>query len=105
IPSYQRLARRLQISAQVVFAGRLGRVEEAYAAADVALQPTRYDACSLATVEGLASGLPTITTRRNGAAELLGHGTHGYILDDAEDVEGMAAAMQRLLQPELRQQM
>jgi UDP-glucose:(heptosyl)LPS alpha-1,3-glucosyltransferase len=105
IPSYQRLARRLQISAQVVFAGRLGRVEEAYAAADVALQPTRYDACSLATVEGLASGLPTITTRRNGAAELLGHGTHGYILDDAEDVEGMAEAMQRLLQPELRQQM
>ncbi len=105
VPSFERLAHRLHVADQVVFAGRLNRVEEAYAAADVALQPTRYDACSLATIEGLASGLPTITTRRNGAAELLADGTHGYILDDAEDVEGLAAAMERLLQPELRRQM
>ncbi len=105
IAAFSRLAGRLQVAEQVVFAGRLQRVEEAYAAADAALQPTRYDACSLATLEGLASGLPTVTTRFNGAAEVIAHGTHGYVLDSAEDVEGLAKAMEELLQPELRRRM
>lgn len=103
--SFSRLARRLQVADQVLFTGRLPRVEEGYAAADAALQPTRYDACSLATLEGLASGLPTVTTRFNGAAEVMAHGSQGYVLDRADDVESLAKAMEELLAPELRRRM
>jgi UDP-glucose:(heptosyl)LPS alpha-1,3-glucosyltransferase len=105
LESYGALARRLEIAGQVRFLGKLEHVEEAYAAADVALQPTRYDACSLATLEGLASGLPTITTRQNGAGEFIASGQQGFVLDRSNDVAALAQAMKRLLDPDLRQRM
>lgn len=40
-----------------------------YGAADVFVQPTWRDPCSLATLEALAAGLPVVTTDANGAAE------------------------------------
>jgi UDP-glucose:(heptosyl)LPS alpha-1,3-glucosyltransferase len=105
VERYSRLAHRLGISGQVHFLGKLDQIEEAYAAADVALQPTRYDACSLATLEGLASGLPTITTRSNGAAELITAEKQGIVLEHSTDAEALARAMERLLDLELRRSM
>ncbi len=40
-----------------------------YGAADVFVQPTWRDPCSLATLEALACGVPVVTTYANGAAE------------------------------------
>jgi UDP-glucose:(heptosyl)LPS alpha-1,3-glucosyltransferase len=40
-----------------------------YAAADLLVQPTWRDPCSLATIEALACGVPVVTTDANGAAE------------------------------------
>lgn len=105
IGPYETIARRLGIAGLVRFLGKIGPVEEAYAAADVALQPTHYDACSLSTIEGLASGLPTITTRRNGASELIVPGEQGILLDRSDDVAALADAMGRLLNPDLRLRM
>jgi UDP-glucose:(heptosyl)LPS alpha-1,3-glucosyltransferase len=67
-----------------------------YAAADIAVQPTFYDACSLATLESLASGLPVVTTRANGASELLTSEIDALVLDDAADVTALTAALRRL---------
>ncbi len=105
VDTYGGLARRLGVAGQVRFFGKLELIEEAYAAADAALQPTRYDACSLATLEGLASGLPTITTRNNGAGELIASGQEGFLLERSDDPDVLAQAMMRLLDPALRQRM
>jgi UDP-glucose:(heptosyl)LPS alpha-1,3-glucosyltransferase len=105
VERYSRLAHRLGIADRVRFLGKLDQIEEAYAAADVALQPTHYDACSLATLEGLASGLPTITTRSNGAAELITTEKQGIVLDHSTDIKALAQAMERLLESDLRQSM
>jgi UDP-glucose:(heptosyl)LPS alpha-1,3-glucosyltransferase len=105
IGRYEAIARRLGIAGQVRFLGKVDHIEEAYAAADVALQPTHYDACSLSTIEGLASGLPTITTRRNGAGELIVPEEQGILLDRSDDVAALAEAMGRLLDPDLRRRM
>lgn len=67
-----------------------------YAAADIAVQPSFYDACSLVTLESLASGLPVITTRANGAAELITPGTDGIVLDEPGDVTALASALRML---------
>jgi UDP-glucose:(heptosyl)LPS alpha-1,3-glucosyltransferase len=67
-----------------------------YAAADIAVQPTFYDACSLTTLESLASGLPVVTTRANGASELLTSETDAIVLDDAADVAALTATLRRL---------
>ncbi len=58
--------------------------------------PRFADHCSLVVLEALASGLPVITTRRNGAAERMESGRQGFLLEDPRDVEALAAALLRL---------
>ena len=53
-----------------------------YAAADVFVLPTFYDPCSLSVSEAAASGLPIVTSRFNGAAELLTEGVDGSVIAD-----------------------
>jgi UDP-glucose:(heptosyl)LPS alpha-1,3-glucosyltransferase len=76
-----------------------------YAAADAVIHPTRWDACSLATLEGLASGLPVITTSMNGAAELMSHGRDGLIFSDPEDSMALASQMRVVLDPSERRRL
>jgi glycosyltransferase involved in cell wall biosynthesis len=57
--------------------------------------PSRYEPCGLVVLEALASGLPVVTTRAAGAAEMLA-GEAGTLLEDSEDRDGMAAALRRL---------
>jgi glycosyltransferase involved in cell wall biosynthesis len=102
---YINLARSLGIAHQIAFLGRVATVEDAYAAADVAIQPTHYDACSLATLEGLACALPTLTTSTNGAGELITSGVEGFVLQHAGDDQSLAAAMAKLHDPALRDRM
>jgi UDP-glucose:(heptosyl)LPS alpha-1,3-glucosyltransferase len=56
-------------------------------AADVFLLPTWYDPFSNASLEALAAGLPVITTRDNGCAEVLQEGATGSILPRTDAVE------------------
>ena len=93
---YLELAARLGVADRVVFLGRVADMPDVYAAADAAIQPTHYDACSLATLEGLACGLATITTRTNGAGELIREGVEGFVLPHSNDAQALAQAMVRL---------
>ncbi len=80
----------------VVEVGCVSDMPAHYAAADIAVQPSFYDACSLATLESLAGGLPVVTTRANGAGELLTHDVNAIVLDDAGDVGTLATTLRRL---------
>jgi glycosyltransferase involved in cell wall biosynthesis len=63
------------------------------AAAHAVVHPTRWDACSLAVLEGMAAGRAVITTAQDGAAELITHGVNGLILSEANDAAGLADLM------------
>ena len=76
-----------------------------YAAADVFVLPTFYDPCSLSVSEAAASGLPSVTTRFNGAAELLTEGVDGSVISDPADDAELAAALRPLLDANVRQRM
>jgi UDP-glucose:(heptosyl)LPS alpha-1,3-glucosyltransferase len=71
-------------------------------AADVLIHPTFYDACSLVVLEAWTSGLPVITTRFNGAGELMTPGIHGFLMEDPNDDEALAMRMRSLLDDSLR---
>ena len=77
----------------VQFLGSIDDPRPYYAAADVYVQPTFYDPCSLVVLEALASGLPVITSRFNGAGELITPGVEGHVIDDPADVEGLATVI------------
>jgi len=65
---HQKMAAELGIADATRFAGERGDVPACYAAADVFALPTRYDPFANATLEALASGLPVVTSDRNGGA-------------------------------------
>lgn len=77
----------------VIFAGPMDDVENAYAAADLFVFPPIYEPCSNVVFEALAAGLPVITTRQNGASELIEDDVNGTTLDDPADVAAMMSAI------------
>jgi UDP-glucose:(heptosyl)LPS alpha-1,3-glucosyltransferase len=100
---YQALARRLDVADLVCFVGHCDPMRNAYFAADFLVHPTFYDPCSLVVLEALACGLPVITTKANGASELLTPPHQGYVVDDPHDSERLADCLEQLLDPQRRQ--
>ena len=101
-PWWDRLVARSGVEGCVSFLGYVADVVPLYAAADAVVHPTRWDACSLATLEGMAAGLPVVTTLKNGAAERIRDGANGLLIDDPENIDALAAQMRRLLDPQER---
>ncbi len=91
---YLHLAKKLGLSAEVVFVGSTHEPEKYYGAADLLVHPTFYDACSLTVLEALASGLPVITTSSNGASGMITHGEDGWIISDPTDGNDLKKAFQ-----------
>lgn len=101
----EKLAAAAQVSQQVTFLGPIADPRPYYAAADIYVQPTFYDPCSLVVLEALACGLPVITSRFNGAGELITPGVEGDILDNPHDDQMLADQIDGLLDPNHRQAM
>jgi len=95
--SYERLAQRLGIADRVLFLGPRRDVHHCYFAADFLVHPTFYDPCSLVVLEALACGLPVITSRFNGAAELLTPPREGFVIDNPHDHRQLADRITQLL--------
>jgi UDP-glucose:(heptosyl)LPS alpha-1,3-glucosyltransferase len=91
--------------ANVVFLPFIPDPRPYYAAADFFVLPTRHDPCSLVVLEALAMGLPVVSTVFNGACEIMTDGDHGFVLGDPSDVEALAGAIRKLLDPARRERM
>jgi UDP-glucose:(heptosyl)LPS alpha-1,3-glucosyltransferase len=96
-------AARQGIADRVHFVGPVDDVVPFYGAADVYVQPTFYDPCSLVALEALASGLPVVTSRVNGVSELMADGVEGRLLDDPTEVDALLDALTSLLDPTVRE--
>jgi UDP-glucose:(heptosyl)LPS alpha-1,3-glucosyltransferase len=101
---YEGAIERLGIRSLVTFLGETSAPEMVYRNADILAHPTYYDACSLTTMESMASGLPTITTRWNGASALIGPG-EGHVIDEPENIPALADSIRPLFNGELRREM
>ena len=102
---YQHLASKRGISDNILFVGEEKTLEKYYGASDLLVLPTLYDPFSNVCLEALACGLPVITTKSNGAAEIIEEGENGYIIEDARDIEGIAQKISLLLSKEKREEM
>jgi len=91
---YQKQAERLGVADRAIFLGHRLDPKDCYFAADFLVHPTFYDPCSLVALEALACGLPVITSRYNGASELLSPPHDGLIIDP-HNAQALASAMMR----------
>ena len=103
--AYVELARSLGVGESVDFAGPQRDVLGFYADADFFVLPTRHDPCSLVVLEALAMGVPVISTKQNGACEIMTDGVHGFVLESADDAEGLVGAMRAMCDHERRGRM
>jgi UDP-glucose:(heptosyl)LPS alpha-1,3-glucosyltransferase len=87
---YRRAAGVLGVEKALVFAGHAKETAPFYGAADLFVLPTHYDPFANVCLEAMACGLPVVTTRQNGASELIEEGVNGYIIDCAEKIDEMA---------------
>jgi tRNA A-37 threonylcarbamoyl transferase component Bud32 len=94
---FLRLAQRLGIDRRVIFTGSSPDIESYYAMADALVLPTRFDPFANVCLEAMACGLPVVTSRINGASELIREGENGYVVEDPTDTEQLSARMCRLL--------
>jgi UDP-glucose:(heptosyl)LPS alpha-1,3-glucosyltransferase len=100
---YRALAKAWGLERRVVFLGPRKAVEGYYAASDLVVLPTLYEPMANVVLEALASGIPVVTSRRSGNAELITEGKDGWLIDapdDARDVaKTVAAALPALDDP------
>jgi UDP-glucose:(heptosyl)LPS alpha-1,3-glucosyltransferase len=101
---FERLARRLRVADRVRFVGYCDDMRNGYFAADFLVHPTFYDPCSNVVVEAMACGLPVITSRHNGASELMHPPREGYVIDDPHDHAHLAWCLTQMLDPSRRAQ-
>jgi len=74
----------------IIFCGPQKENYKYYAAADIFVFPTIYEPFGNVHLEALASGLPVITTRYSGAAEILQDDIHGFVINEPEDFMAIA---------------
>jgi UDP-glucose:(heptosyl)LPS alpha-1,3-glucosyltransferase len=101
---YLSLIGELDVGDLVTFLGETAHPERIYAQSHILAHPTYYDACSLTTMEAMAAGLPTITTRWNGASALVSL-KEGYVLNEPADVAGLTSALRDLCDDDRRREM
>ena len=97
-PAFEKRAARLGVDGHIKFLGLVDGPSAAtlYRTCDVLVQPTFTDHCSLVVLEALASGMPVITTRQNGAAEFIESEKSGIVISHPRNIAALADALVRL---------
>jgi UDP-glucose:(heptosyl)LPS alpha-1,3-glucosyltransferase len=77
----------------VTFLGPVERIEMVYGASDLLVTLPIYEPSANVVSEALCAGLPVVTSRRNGAAELIAEGQNGSVVEFADDVQQASEAL------------
>ena len=96
------LAEREGVAQRVTFVPHTAAIERFFGAADVFVFPTLWEPFGMVISEAMATGLPVITARTAGAAELITHGQDGWLTDDPWDVASVADGLRELRASERR---
>jgi len=89
---YLRLVRKNGYADNIIFLGHVEKIVSVFCASDMFILPTFYDPFSNVCLEAMACGLPVITTRLNGASEIIEDRDTGIVVDSPWHLEDMIAA-------------
>ncbi|RKE35950.1 glycosyltransferase involved in cell wall biosynthesis [Paraburkholderia sp. BL23I1N1] len=92
---YPEQAKALGIAHRVHFLGLVKEMPVLMHSVDAFVFPSRYEAMSLSLLEAMAAGLPVVTARTAGGAEIITPEC-GIVLDDPDDPKALAGAVARL---------
>jgi glycosyltransferase involved in cell wall biosynthesis len=102
---YPQMSEEMGVSNRVHFLGFRSDVADIMRSVDFFIFPSRYEACTLVLLEAMASGLPVITAKTAGGAELVTSDC-GFVLSDPNDFKELSNRLSLLTQqPDLRVKM
>jgi UDP-glucose:(heptosyl)LPS alpha-1,3-glucosyltransferase len=100
---YRKMAAERVIGDRIHFTGLVTRdVRGSYAIADVVVLPSLSDAFGMSILEGMACGIPVVTSPDAGVSSLISSGENGFVVSDSV---GLASALTRLMDPSLRRRL
>ena len=102
---FRRMIEASGLSGSVRILGYTPDIRSAFHGSDFFVLPSYYDPCSLVVFEALACGLPVITTACNGAGEVIGQGSEGFVIPHPDATEALLDALDRLADDRTRQAM
>ena len=83
-----------------MYCGFTNEIEKYFSSADIFVFPTLYEPFGLVILEAMASGLPVVTSKLAGAAELIENGKDGLLLDDPKNPKEIAEKVNYLIENE-----
>ncbi|MCA7971953.1 glycosyl transferase [Burkholderia sp. AU18528] len=89
---YPEEARALGLDSRVHFLGLVKNMPTLMRSVDAYVFPSRYEAMSLSLLEAMAAGLPVVTARTAGGAEIITREC-GIVLEDPDDPAALAQAI------------
>ena len=92
----QAVAREAGVTDRAIFRPLSREVQKYFAAADVFVFPTIYEPYGMVIAEAMAAGVPTLTSRCAGAADLIEHGRTGWLVDPPWNIPAIAEGLGRL---------
>jgi len=102
---YGRLAQKLGIKDDVIFAGVWkDNIEQIYLASDIFAMPSGFDTFGMVVLEAMSASLPVIISGNVGAKDLVRDGINGFVVE-REDVGMISSKIVRLLNKENREKM
>lgn len=104
LESLKQLAQELDLSKEIVFTGFRKDIANLLKGMDMLVAPSRSEASSRVLLEAGALKLPVIGTRVGGIPEMIDENKTGFIVP-VDDICGLANAMKRLFDSELRKKM
>jgi UDP-glucose:(heptosyl)LPS alpha-1,3-glucosyltransferase len=91
--------RALRLENRVRWVGSTNDVTRYYAAADLFVMPTQYEAFGSVIVESIACGLPVVTSELAGAAVVVSRNRNGLLLKDPLDARELTECLRVALEP------
>jgi glycosyltransferase involved in cell wall biosynthesis len=95
-----RLAKKLGVEQDVIFAGYQDKPHEWYRLFDCFVLPSHSEGLSLALLEAMSFGIPVITTHDQQCHDVIVHGEHGLLVTKNNHHELSAALMEFYREPE-----
>lgn len=88
------LAEKLNVTENLVFAGKQSQMRDYFIASDLLLYPSHYETFGNVILESCACGIPVLTTKMVGAAELIKDSKNGFLVKSAKKIDQMTSLLE-----------
>lgn len=100
---YGRLAQKLGVKNEVIFAGVWkDNIEKIYLASDIFAMPSGFDTFGMAVLEAMSASLPVIISDSVGAKDLVKDGINGFVVEK-EDISSISSKIEFMLNKKNRE--